>query len=388
MKTYAFAITFLCAISFNFSSAQELQLTTKDSIVTSSWMVGLGYNFVDDSGDMIKELFDFKDQWNAVAFPSRISIGRYFKNGLGVEAIGTYNKYKVGKLIDGSINATESDYFGMDVRLSYDLNKIIGETGWFDPYLGVGVGYTDTSNEGRGTYNGVVGFRIWLSDRFGLDLSSSGKWTMDKSLTNHLQHSAGVLYRFNIENGLSKKGLEKLALIEETQRVSDSIVAAKKAEEEARLMAERLVQEKEKARLAAEERARLDAENKRRTDLENKIKDLGYVYFSLNSSYLSKPYKELLDKLAVLMEENPEVTIKVGAHADSRGAEKYNQWLSEKRVNQTLDYLIGKKGIDTSRLTGEGFGETQLVNDCDNNTYCPESKHKLNRRSEFEVVKF
>lgn len=388
MKTYAFAITFLCAISFNFSSAQELQLTAKDSVVTSSWMIGLGYNFVDDSGDMLKELFDFKDQWNAVAFPSRLSIGRYFKNGLGVEAIGTYNKYKVGKLIDGRINSKESDYFGMDIRLSYDLNKIIGETGWFDPYVGVGLGYTDTSNKGRGTYNGVVGFRTWFSNRFGLDLSSSGKWTMDKSLTNHLQHSAGVLYRFNIESGLSKKGLEKLLFFEESQRVSDSIVAAKKAEEEARLMAERLAQEKEKARLAAEQQARKDAENRRRTDLENKIKDLGNVYFSLNSSYLSKPYKELLDKLAALMEENPALSLTVGSHADSRGDEKYNQWLSEKRVKQTLDYLIGTKGISASRLSGEGFGETQLTNECDNGTYCPESKHKLNRRSEFEIVEF
>ena len=306
MKTYAFAITFLCAISYNYSGAQELQLNAKDSVVASSWMIGLGYNFVDDSGDMIKELFDFKDQ----------------------------------------------------------------------------------CNEGRGTYNAVVGFRTWISDRFGLDFSSSGKWTMDNSLTNHLQHSASLMYRFDIEKGLSKKGLEKLALIQENQRVSDSIAAAKKAEEEARLMAERLAQEKEKARLAAEEQARKDAENKRRTDLENKIKDLGNVYFSLNSSYLSKPYKELLDKLAMLMEENPALTLKVGSHADSRGAEKYNQWLSEKRVKQTLDYLIGQKGIDASRLTGDGYGETQLTNECDNNTYCPESKHKLNRRSEFEIVEF
>jgi outer membrane protein OmpA-like peptidoglycan-associated protein len=196
------------------------------------------------------------------------------------------------------------------------------------------------------------------------------------------------MYRFDIEKGLSKKGLEKLALIQENQRVSDSITAAKKAEEEARLMAERLAQEKERAHLAAEEQARKDEENRRKAALENRIKDLGNVYFSLNSSYLSKPYKELLDRLTVIMEENPALTLKVGSHADSRGAEKYNLWLSERRVKQTLDYLIDKKGINASRLTGDGFGETQLTNECDNNTNCPESKHKLNRRSEFEVVKF
>ncbi|HUH47202.1 MAG TPA: hypothetical protein VLZ54_08630, partial [Arenibacter sp.] len=108
MKTYRYVLILLLALPFNFVDAQELRLTAKDSIVTSAWMVGLGYNFVDDSGDQFEELFDIKDQWNAVAFPSRLSIGRYFKSGLGIEAIGTFNKYKVGKLIDGSINSKET----------------------------------------------------------------------------------------------------------------------------------------------------------------------------------------------------------------------------------------------------------------------------------------
>ena len=92
--------------------------------------------------------------------------------------------------------------------------------------------------------------------------------------------------------------------------------------------------------------------------------------------------------MAVILEENPDLTIKIGSHADSRGAEVYNQALSERRLKQTLDYLIKQKGINASRLSGDGFGETQLVNECDNNTYCPESKHRLNRRSEFEVISF
>lgn len=388
MKTFRYVLILILALPLNFTNAQELQLTAKDSIVTSSWMVGLGYNFVDDSGNQFDKLLDFDNEWNAVAFPSRLSIGRYFKSGLGIEAIGTYNKYKTGKLIDGSINNEDIDYFGIDARLSYDLNKIIGETGFFDPYIGVGLGYTDANNQGRGTYNGVIGFRTWFSDRFGLDFSSSGKWAMDSDATNHLQHAVGAVYRFDIEKGLSKKGLEKLALIEENQRVSDSINAAKKAEEEARLLADRLAREKEQARLAAEEQGRRDAENRRRAELENKIDAMGNVYFRLNSSILNKEYKDLLDKLAVIMEENPDLTIKVGSHADSRGTEVYNQALSERRVKQTVDYLIKEKGIDASRLTSEGFGETQLVNECDDNTYCPESKHRLNRRSEFEIVKF
>lgn len=389
MKAYVFAITFLCAISYNFSTAQELQLTAKDSVVASSWVLGVGYNIVDDSATPFgNDFLKIKDTWHALPYPSSISIGRNFRNGLGIKAIGSYNKYDIGKKVDGTINLVERDYYAIDGMISYDLNRIFGETGWFDPFLHAGAGYSDIGSLGRATANVGFGFNTWFNDRWGLNFNTMGKWGIKEGSTKQLQHSAGVVYRFGIEKELSKKGLDKLALIEENQRVSDSIAAAKKAEEEARLMAERLAQEKENARLAAEEQARKDAENRRRTDLENKIKDLGNVYFSLNSSYLSKPYKELLDRLAALMEENPALTLKVGSHADSRGAEKYNQSLSEKRVKQTLDYLIGTKGISSARLTGEGFGETRLTNECDNNTYCPESKHKLNRRSEFEVVEF
>src|SRR5690606_13415914 len=105
-----------------------------------------------------------KDQWNIVPYPSRINIGRYFRNGLGLEAIAAYNRYKEGYKVDGQINPEVKDYFSMDARLSYDLNKLVGETGWFDPYVGAGVGYTDANDVGRGTYNAVFGFRTWFSD--------------------------------------------------------------------------------------------------------------------------------------------------------------------------------------------------------------------------------
>ena len=372
-------------------SQDSLQLIARDSIVQSSWMVGIGYNFIDDSGDAFNDFTTIKDQWNAVAFPSRISIGRYFKSGIGLEAIGTYNKYKQGNIIDGIINPEDIDYFSLDTRLSYDLNKLIGETAWFDPYVGIGLGYADANNTPRGTYNAVVGFRTWFSDRWALDLSSSGKWSFGDEASNHIQHAASVVYQFGIEKGLSKKGLDKLAMIEalemEKQRVADSLASEQSAKDEA-AMAERLAQEKEKARLAALEKAKIDAENQRKQQLENSIKDLGFVYFGFNSSYLNKSYKALLDKLALIIQENPSLSLLIGSHTDSRGPEKYNIWLSEKRMKRTIEYLVKQKGIDASRLQGEAFGESKLVNECNDHTRCSEAKHKLNRRSEFVIDSF
>lgn len=381
----------MMVIAMSFSAltfAQDLELTKKDSIVQSYWLVSLGTNIVDDSGDEFGELFDLSDGWNMVPYPSRVSVGRYFKNGLGLEAIGSYNRYKEGKIVDNVVNPEDVDYWGLDFRVSYDLNMILGETGFFDPYIGIGAGYTDANNQGRGTYNAVIGFRTWFSDHWGLDFNSTGKWAMDtENASNHIQHALGVAYRFEVEKGLSRKGQEKLALLEELekeqQRVQDSIADA----EEARLLAERLQREKEAAELAAAEKAKKEAEEARRAKLRNKINNLGKVYFKLNSSYLTSKDKELLDELVAIMQDEPNLAIKVSAHTDSRGTKKYNQWLSERRAERTVEYVVSK-GVSAGRISHDAFGETQLVNECEDGVRCSEEQHSKNRRSEFEILNY
>ncbi len=369
--------------------AQERSLVRKDSIVESYWLVGLGMNIVDDSGDEFRELFDIRDAWNIAPYPSRIHIGRYLKNGVGFEAIGSYNVYKRGKVVDEIELADDVDYLSVDFRISYDLNKILGETGFFDPYVGIGAGYTDANDQGRGTYNAVMGFRTWFSDHWGLDVNTTGKWAMStENATNHIQHALGVTYRFEVEKELSRKGEEKLVLLEEMekeqQKVQDSIA---NAEKEARLLAERLQKEKEAAELAAVEKAKKDVEEARRAALQTKINNLGSVYFKLNSSYLTQKDKELLDELVSIMENEPNIAIKVTAHTDARGTHQYNQWLSERRAERTVEYVVSK-GISAERISHDAYGETKLVNECKDGVYCTEEKHAKNRRSELEIIEF
>ncbi|NKI32001.1 OmpA family protein [Croceivirga thetidis] len=370
---------------------ENLQLTKKDSIVTSSWIAGLGFNAVDDAGTEFTNFFNVSDNWNIVPYPSRISIGKYFKNGLGIEFIGAYNQYQEGKFVDGFIISEAIDYYSGDLRFSYDLNKILGETGFFDPYVGLGAGYTEANNQGRGTYNATLGFRTWFNDRVGLDFNSTGKWTMNPdNSTNHLQHAAGVVYRFAIEKGLSKKGEEKLARIKEIEekqkKMQDSINIVRQAEEEQRLLAERLKREEEE-RLAAAASEKQAIEDARRTSIDEAINALGYVYFDLNSSYLPAKGKGLLDELALILLKNPSVILEISSHTDSRGTSKYNQWLSERRVMRTANYLIAM-GIDENRLKIKGLGENELTNECVDRVPCPEEKHRENRRSQFKVLEY
>lgn len=369
--------------------AQNMELTKKDSLVESYWKVGLGTTFVDDSGDEFRRLFDIGEAWHLAPYPSRISLGHYLRNGVGLEVSGALNQYRAGKIVDEVPLPENIPYYSVDFRISYDLNQILGHTGFFDPYIGIGAGYTDANHQGRGTYNAVLGFRTWLSDHWGLEISSAGKWAMDTdNATNHIQHALGVAYRFELEKGLTRKGLEKLAHMEEMekeqQRIQDSIA---NAERDARLLAERLQKEKAAAELADAEKAKKEAESARRLALQEQLDELGTVYFDFNSSYLTPRDKKLLDKLVDIMKSEPTMVIRVSAHTDSRGTDRYNQWLSDRRAERTVGYVISK-GIPAGRLIHEGFGETKLVNECGDGVRCTEADHSKNRRSEIIIVKF
>ncbi|WP_108424143.1 OmpA family protein [Flagellimonas amoyensis] len=115
-----------------------------------------------------------------------------------------------------------------------------------------------------------------------------------------------------------------------------------------------------------------------------KLLQLSTIYFDLNKFNI-RPDAELeIQKVIVAMEKYPSLKIKVNSHTDSRGNDAYNLWLSQKRAESTVNYMISK-GISPDRLQGEGFGETRLVNECFNGVPCSNEQHQLNRRSEFII---
>lgn len=110
------------------------------------------------------------------------------------------------------------------------------------------------------------------------------------------------------------------------------------------------------------------------------------IYFELNSSYLTKEAQRELDKVVDLMNRYPDMIIESGSHTDSRGIEGYNIWLSDRRAKSTVSYIISK-GIDPTRITGKGYGETQLINQCSDGVECSDAEHAMNRRTEFVIIK-
>ena len=113
------------------------------------------------------------------------------------------------------------------------------------------------------------------------------------------------------------------------------------------------------------------------------------IYFDLNKSTIRKEAAFDLAKILDVLQQFPTMKIDIRSHTDCRQTSAYNMALSERRAKATIAWLVSK-GIDTSRLTGTGYGESQLINDCGceptNASNCTEEEHQMNRRSEFIIT--
>ncbi|NWL02694.1 flagellar motor protein MotB [Flavobacterium collinsii] len=109
------------------------------------------------------------------------------------------------------------------------------------------------------------------------------------------------------------------------------------------------------------------------------------IYFDLDKSNIRTEAALDLEKILVVLNEYPTMKLDIRSHTDSRATHKYNEALSDRRAKSTIKWLI-KNGIAPNRLTGKGFGETQLVNKCSDGVKCTEEEHQANRRSEFIIT--
>jgi outer membrane protein OmpA-like peptidoglycan-associated protein/Tol biopolymer transport system component len=109
------------------------------------------------------------------------------------------------------------------------------------------------------------------------------------------------------------------------------------------------------------------------------------IYFALNKADITTEAAFELEKILDVMKQNPKMKIDVRSHTDSRQTAKYNEALSERRAKSTIAWLV-KNGVEEGRLTGKGYGESQLVNNCGDDVKCSEEEHQANRRSEFIVT--
>ena len=172
------------------------------------WAITVGMNALDGarvsaSSDIQHQLGQYfqTDNWSILPSASVINVSRYLGSNLSFGVTGSVNKMK--KFVDDlgggqrAIVSTDLMYYGIDGHLRYNIGQ-----GWFNPFVQVGGGYEFLGKASAGTVGGGIGFNLWFSDNIGLTVSSTYKHSFDDTRTpdvdvaSHLQHIAGVTFRF------------------------------------------------------------------------------------------------------------------------------------------------------------------------------------------------
>lgn len=110
------------------------------------------------------------------------------------------------------------------------------------------------------------------------------------------------------------------------------------------------------------------------------------IYYDLNKSNIRPDAAEELDKLIITLKDNPNLIVELGSHTDSQGKDSYNLELSQRRAQEAVSYITNVGHIPNHRISGRGYGETQIINKCANGIACEDYEHQENRRTELKIV--
>lgn len=115
-----------------------------------------------------------------------------------------------------------------------------------------------------------------------------------------------------------------------------------------------------------------------------KLFDIKPIYYASSKFEITEESKVELDKLVVIMQDNPGLSVELGSHTDSRASVVYNQKLSEDRAMAAYKYVVNR-GVAADRIGYKGFGESKLINKCTDGVTCSDEMHAQNRRTEYII---
>ena len=178
----------LFILSFGTAQAQD---------ENNPWALGLGINVVDfyptgedaPLGGYFDEFFNSQDHWNILPGVSRLSVARNIGAGFYFEGAGSVNS--IDKF--GDEGWSDLTYYALDGTFNYSFRDD-ANSGWFDPIVGVGGGYTWIDEQGMGTLDGTAGFNVWFSDHFALTVQTIYKHGFQEDDNSHWQHVAGIKF--------------------------------------------------------------------------------------------------------------------------------------------------------------------------------------------------
>ncbi len=394
------------------------------------WAVGFGVNIVDfyvpgsDFGDNVKDHLGNSD-WNFLPSISRISGEKYLEKGFSLQLAGSLSQIENVRTLDDS----DFIYYAIDAIVKYDLNMLVGDTGWFDPFVYLGGGYVSADSEGEGMLNTGVGFNTWFNDNLGLTFQTGSKFGFADKVQDHIQTSLGLVVKFGGKDtdgdGIYDKNdaCPEVAGLAEFNGCPDADGDGVKDSDDAcpntpGLAAMNGCPDSDGDGIADKDdmcpnskgtkanKGCPDTDGDGVLDKDDKCVNVvgpasnngcpepaitkeaadvieftaKSILFNSGRASFKAGVEDQLDAIAEVMNKYPKATFAIGGHTDNTGSAALNLRLSNKRAIAVRDYLV-EKGVDATRLEAKGFGEGFPIED--NNTRAGRAN---NRRVEIKVT--
>ena len=160
------------------------------------WLISVGLNSVDNRigksvSSAVEDYFGLNDQ-NTLLAITTFSANRYLKNGFSAGVDVSINEIEEGFGRENS----EDFFFAIGANLRYDVNELVGETGWFDPFVSLKANFTSIEEDDDYRVGLGYGFHTWFNEKIGLTFESSYNHNFDETGNDYFQHSLGVSFRF------------------------------------------------------------------------------------------------------------------------------------------------------------------------------------------------
>ena len=386
------------------------------------------------------QLGNAKKNWNIVPAISYVNVSRYVGDGFSFGLTGSVNKVSKWVVRDFStqstdliVNPGDLTYYAIDATIKYSFMEML-KSKWLDPSLNIGGGYNFVGDASAGTVNGGLGLTFWFTENVGLQLQSVYKHSFDDNrfpnadVPTHIQHFAGLTFKFGGKDTDGDKiydredscpevaGLPEFKGCPDTDKdgIQDSEDACPEeagakelngcpdADGDGIINSEDACPDVKGAKIMngcpdADGDGVADKDDKCPTvkgtianngcpevsdDTMKKLNEYGKtILFNSGKASFQKQTIPVLKAMTAILKEYPTAKFSLEGHTDNSGSDAANQKLSEDRAAAVKNFLV-ENGIDASRLTSKGFGESMPVDS--NKT----AKGKANnRRVEVKLVK-
>ena len=375
----------------------------------SKWAIGFGINSVDirtphQFGDFLKDWGGTKDL-NILPAVTKLSVARYIGAGFSAEIEGSLNKIKEG--FDGY--SEDKSFWSANLQAKYALRRLFTtESGWFDPYIKVGGGYTayeSRFDDKEGGFKALAGggINFWFTDHLGVNLQTGYHHGFQKNGTDYFQHSAGIVIKFGSKDtdkdGIpdNKDACPEVAGLKEFNGCPDTDGdgipdkddkcpdVAGPAENGGcpwpDTDGDGVLDKDDLCPEVAGPASNKGCPEPNDDDQKRLNQYAKTILFDTGKATIKFESAEILNQIINVLKKFPNSRFRIEGHTDSTGKKAKNIELSQNRADAVKIYLI-QGGIASERLESKGYGPEKPIASNKN-----KKGRALNRRVEINLIK-